>query len=50
MVTAILGWEEEKEPEVGLFAEELPFDFFIGPNIPRSSGNGYFREPRLESN
>jgi hypothetical protein len=30
------GEDDRVEPE------ELPFDFFIRPNIPRSRGNGYF--------
>ena len=29
--------------------EDLPFDFFICPNIPRPNRNGYFLPHRLES-
>jgi hypothetical protein len=28
--------------------EELPFDFFIRPNIPRARGDGYFPSDTLE--
>jgi len=49
MATAILGSEEEKDPVEDLFAEELPFDFFIRLTIPRRSDNGYFQASRLKS-
>jgi hypothetical protein len=29
--------------------EELPFDFFIRPNIPRARSNGYFPADALKS-
>jgi hypothetical protein len=32
-----------------LVGEELPFDFFIRPNIPRARGDGYFQADVLKS-
>ncbi len=40
--------EEVAFREVFAELEELPFDFFIRPNIPRPSGNGYFPRQRLK--
>src|SRR5579863_756883 len=39
----VLFWKDSAREE------ELPFDFFIGLNIPRLRNNGYFPSHRLKS-